>query len=277
MASSMSKAAIDRLGKRLADAVEPSAEDLHALSEVQALWLPALDAALAVVSDVVAKAPIPMHVSHRKKTVSTLLDKIRRGTPLSSMQDVVGIRIVGAMVNPAKQNDIVGALVSRFDRPKVTDRRAKPTHGYRAVHVIPKVDGHPVEIQVRTGFQHAWANATESIADRWGRGIRYGDPPSGADPDEVARRVDALAHWTAASDAIAAIEAGMSQTVERLRAQPAPADPDDSGSIIAELADPLLEAIVGFQREMAASGVEIAESFQEALREVRLLLERRRP
>ena len=61
------------------------------------------------------------------------------------------------------------------------DRRAVPSHGYRAVHVIVTVDHRLVEIQVRTTLQDLWAQVVERLADQWGRGIRYGDPPS--DPD----------------------------------------------------------------------------------------------
>jgi ppGpp synthetase/RelA/SpoT-type nucleotidyltranferase len=39
----------------------------------------------------------------------------------------------------------------------IDDRREKPSHGYRAVHVIPRVDAHSIEIQVRTPLQDIWA------------------------------------------------------------------------------------------------------------------------
>jgi len=51
-------------------------------------------------------------------------------------------------------------------------------HGYRAVHVIAFPEGVPVEIQVRTLWQHEWAELFEKLADRVGRRIRYGDPPA---------------------------------------------------------------------------------------------------
>lgn len=41
--------------------------------------------------------------------------------------------------------------------------------------VFPK--GIPIEIQVRTSWQHEWAELFEKLADRVGRGIRYGDLP----------------------------------------------------------------------------------------------------
>jgi len=43
-----------------------------------------------------------------------------------------------------------------FSDVKLDDRRAKPSHGYRAVHLITKVAAKPVEIQVRTELQDGW-------------------------------------------------------------------------------------------------------------------------
>jgi hypothetical protein len=51
-------------------------------------------------------------------------------------------------------------------------------HGYRAVHVIVFPEGAPIEIQVRTEWQHEWAEFFEKLADLVGRGIRYGEPPA---------------------------------------------------------------------------------------------------
>lgn len=57
------------------------------------------------------------------------------------------------------------------------NRRARPSFGYRAVHVIVSLDGINIEIQVRTLMQHVWADLMERLADRFGRQIRYGQPP----------------------------------------------------------------------------------------------------
>jgi len=77
-------------------------------------------------------------------------------------------------------------LRDEFRVQRFEDRRLEPNHGYRAVHLIVEVENYPVEIQVRTALQHSWAEAFEKLADRLGRGIRYGDVP--ADPT-AARRV----------------------------------------------------------------------------------------
>lgn len=140
------------------------------------------------------------------KTIDTLVDKLRRKSlRLSQVQDVLGIRVVG-IHSLATQSALAASLRARWPSSRSVDRREAPTHGYRAVHVIASHDGVPVEVQLRTGIQHAWASATEAIADRWGRGIRYGDPPTGHDAVEIAERTRRLAAWRGLSDALYEME-----------------------------------------------------------------------
>ena len=62
----------------------------------------------------------------------------------------------------------------------MVDRRATPSHGYRAVHVIVSMDRHLAEVQVRTELQHRWAMLVERFADAWVQQIKYGGPPDDA-------------------------------------------------------------------------------------------------
>lgn len=73
-----------------------------------------------------------------------------------------------------EQNSTVERVVSAFDKATVVDRRERPTHGYRAVHVIPVVADLPVEIQIRTALQHRWAELSEKLSDLVDPGIKYG-------------------------------------------------------------------------------------------------------
>jgi hypothetical protein len=101
---------------------------------------------------------------------------------LSRVQDVVGARLVRD-VALAGQDELVSVIGGLFPEHRVRDRRREPSHGYRAVHIVAKFDGIPVEIQVRTRWQDRWAEAMERLGDCWGRPIRYGGEP--ADPDRV--------------------------------------------------------------------------------------------
>src|ERR1051325_816189 len=97
MGSSLSRSASDKLGKRLVRTVVAD-QDLQQLFAYQRECIEALEQTLKVIAETVQNDPprgVPVHVTHRVKTVETLIDKLRRGTALSRMQDVVGIRVVG--------------------------------------------------------------------------------------------------------------------------------------------------------------------------------------
>jgi GTP pyrophosphokinase len=71
-------------------------------------------------------------------------------------------------------------LQKRFDgclETSVVDRRKTPSYGYRAVHVIVRQRGTPVEIQVRTELQHGWAQLSEKLSDVADPSIKYGGGP----------------------------------------------------------------------------------------------------
>ena len=129
---------------------------------------------------------IGLSATSRVKTRGVLIEKLRRehGMNLARVQDMAGARTVieGGW---AEQDAVVKQLKTHFDgwtgKPsKVMDRRSNPSHGYRAVHVIVFPEGIPVEIQVRTELQNYWAQIVERLADRWGRGVRYGEGPADA-------------------------------------------------------------------------------------------------
>ena len=62
------------------------------------------------------------------------------------------------------QDRLVAALSQLFPQGRVLDLRVRPSHGYRAVHVVPMIDGYRVDVQVRTTLQHWWAELSETLA-----------------------------------------------------------------------------------------------------------------
>jgi hypothetical protein len=181
----LSKSQIEKLGARLARDPQPSPEDLRALHELLVVYGD-------VLADAVTRVRLGLAVrpTARIKNTGTILEKLGRhgGSWLKSIQDLAGMRIVGDF-DRGGQDQLVNRIVEVFRDearpPKVIDRRAHPSHGYRAVHVVAFPDGIPVEIQVRTRWQHEWAELFEKLADRVGRDIRYGAPPR---------------HWMTATD-----------------------------------------------------------------------------
>jgi putative GTP pyrophosphokinase len=110
-----------------------------------------------------------------KSTVS-IVDKLRRESlRLRQMQDIAGCRIVVGDV--VRQDSVVGCLTKAFAETSVVDRRKTPSYGYRAVHVVVRQGGTPVEIQIRTELQHRWAQLSEKLSDVIDPKVKYGGGP----------------------------------------------------------------------------------------------------
>jgi ppGpp synthetase/RelA/SpoT-type nucleotidyltranferase len=102
--------------------------------------------------------------------------KLRRESiRLTQIQDVAGCRII--VTDVTEQERVVMSLSAAFPTATVVDRRAKPSHGYRAVHIIVSVAAKLVEIQVRTFMQHVWAETSEKLSDTIDPGLKYGEGP----------------------------------------------------------------------------------------------------
>lgn len=142
-------------------------------------------------------------ITGRAKTRKTLVEKLQR-TPqvkLPSVHDVAGVRVVGnfSLFEQVQAARVIGmSLDEQFEMSRpydLVDRLTHDSFGYRAVHVVVWPEGRPIEIQIRTELQHAWAELMEVLGDRWGREPRYGLPVVHEDDHERDRRqsvVDAL-------------------------------------------------------------------------------------
>ena len=149
-------------------------------------------------------ASIDMRGTSRIKSLDTLIEKLQRERlSLTRVQDVAGLRFT---VDDRVTQDVTAARIDDVFTAhgwsvRVVDRRDNPSHGYRAVHVIASRTGGLVEIQIRTELQNLWAQVSEKLADRVGRGIRYGlGAARGSDP-MLAQLAES--HRTSVADAIA--------------------------------------------------------------------------
>jgi ppGpp synthetase/RelA/SpoT-type nucleotidyltranferase len=172
-----SRRQIIELGERLRDSPDPTAEDLDMLADV----LLEYDRALIVASENIRG--IGLEATTRLKTSGTIIEKLSRERHLNlkSIRDLAGARIVQRMTLD-EQDAITEKFLEIWPGAKLIDRREAPSHGYRAVHIVPRIGGCQVEIQLRTEYQDLWAQGMERLGDSWGRAIRYGGEPD--DPDQ---------------------------------------------------------------------------------------------
>jgi ppGpp synthetase/RelA/SpoT-type nucleotidyltranferase len=135
----MSGRQIVKLGERLRDAGQPSSDDLRMLEEILLIY----DRSLREVAE--GLRSIGLEATTRLKTSGTIIEKVRREhlITLRSMRDLAGARVVQSMTLD-EQDAVTGQVESLWPGARRVDRRATPSHGYRAVHVVVQVKGCPV-------------------------------------------------------------------------------------------------------------------------------------
>jgi ppGpp synthetase/RelA/SpoT-type nucleotidyltranferase len=162
---------LGKLGERIGRAAAPDPALLEGLQSFRATF----DEPLALAQGIVTST-LAVETTSRIKTVNTIVEKLKRaGTRLSKMQDIGGIRAV-LDCGLHEQDDAVARLAGALGNTRIVDLRKETRHGYRAVHVITTIGRSVLEVQVRTRLQDLWAQGMEKLADRVGRGIRYGEP-----------------------------------------------------------------------------------------------------
>jgi putative GTP pyrophosphokinase len=172
MDKGLSISQLNKLGERLRKG-QPSDDDLRALDAFRLSFAAACDQVAHELNKLGLKP-----VSRPAKSTASIIAKLNRErSRLSKMQDIAGCRV--EVDNTAQQDRVVKDIVAKFSDAVEYDRRLKPSHGYRAVHLVVDLHGFLVEIQVRTSLQHGWASAVESLADRIDPDIKYGGGPEG--------------------------------------------------------------------------------------------------
>ncbi len=166
----ISNSEVNRLGDGLREAAKrKEALNVEALEEYRLSYWEATQ-------EVARKLGVNVNFSFTLRTKSTesIVAKLIRQpkTRLSQIQDIVGFRYVASDLQ--SQDDLCEAIKFVFSSAKIVDRRTLPQYGYRAVHLIVTEANRKIEIQVRTLFQHLWAQYSEALADRVGHELKYG-------------------------------------------------------------------------------------------------------
>ncbi|MBD0327118.1 MAG: hypothetical protein ICV68_11840, partial [Pyrinomonadaceae bacterium] len=168
MATELSKNQVDRLGERLKKG-KISDDDLRLLDSYRRSFSEAYEFVAGAIRKELALEP----TGRPAKSTTSITDKLRRESiRLTQIQDIAGCRLI--VQDIAEQESVVQSLKSFFENTTIIDRREKPSHGYRAVHIIVKHSGKLIEIQVRTSLQHMWAELSEKYSDVVNPAIKYG-------------------------------------------------------------------------------------------------------
>lgn len=167
----MTKTQIDRLGDRLRSGSISEAE-LKMLDAYRKSFGVAYENVIKVIRENLKLQP----TGRPAKSTTSIIDKLHRESiRLSQIQDIAGCRIV--VKEMQEQDCVTGLIRDAFSSLSLVDRRVKPNFGYRAVHLIVKIEEKLIEIQVRTILQHKWAEYSEKFSDKIDPAIKYGGGP----------------------------------------------------------------------------------------------------
>ena len=130
-----SKTQIDRLGDRLKrGALQKS--DLILLDGYRRSFGSAYESVVQTIRDAIDLEPS----GRPAKSTNSLTEKLKRESiRLTQVQDIAGCRVV--VPDVPEQDHVVDSLVKVFSGARVTDRREKPSYGYRAVDVVVEALG----------------------------------------------------------------------------------------------------------------------------------------
>lgn len=116
-------------------------------------------------------------VSARLKKAPQIVRKLRAShTRLSTLDDIAGCRLV---VDGLSEVQSVAALfTAQLEIRTAKDMITVPSPlGYRAIHLLCRVEGRRVEIQLRTLRQHRWAEMVEAHDRDSGDDAKHGNAP----------------------------------------------------------------------------------------------------
>ena len=181
---------IDQLGDRLrSNCLEDG--DLKKLDEFRQTYSDIDTQAYSLIQDTLQACRDKLVITKRKrKTRQSIVDKLYRQKKLrlSQMQDIAGCRIVvrgGAQAGCQVNQQLVNAFEEKQLRIQSKPRNKD---GYRAIHLIVRINKKSYEIQLRTLAQDVFANLVERLCDKENT-LKYG----GSDREQpVLKKLKAL-------------------------------------------------------------------------------------
>ncbi len=181
-----SKGRVDRAGRALVAAVadELPAEEMRVANNWRAAHAFPLNTFQNGLRRQARRVGADALVSQRIKRTPSTIAKLRRfpGMKLSRMQDVGGCRaVVDTVEEVAKLRESYGRSRMKHRPANGKDYIARPKEsGYRGIHLVYRYrsernetyNGLLIEIQLRSGLQHAWATAVETAGAFLGQALK---------------------------------------------------------------------------------------------------------
>ncbi|HEX5307474.1 MAG TPA: RelA/SpoT domain-containing protein [Solirubrobacteraceae bacterium] len=115
-----------------------------------------------------------VEVAQRLKRLPTMVDKLAREQGrITQMHDMGGVRTV--LPSLGHLHAVGRRLRKTWTIIRVRDYVAEPkSSGYRALHLIVRRRGLPIEVQLRAFVQDVWANVVENQGRESGVGFKFG-------------------------------------------------------------------------------------------------------
>jgi len=173
----LSNTQVKKLGDRLRENTSSSItnDDLVLLDEFRQTFKDIDEKAYTIIHKVLENTDDWTATKRKRKTQQSIVDKLRRQPKLRlpQMQDIAGCRIV--LTSGIKQaSELNNLLLAAFAQQEwKVDSKERDKDGYRAIHIIAKLDKQFYEIQLRTYAQDIWANLVETMSDEKNT-LKYG-------------------------------------------------------------------------------------------------------
>ena len=173
--TALSNSEIDQLGDRLRNNYKEDS-DLEKLDEFRQTYSNIDEQVYNLIEDTLKMDKLKLVITKRKrKTRQSIVDKLYRQKKLrlSQMQDIAGCRIIvqgGTQVACQVNKQLINAFEEKQLR---IQSKPRDKDGYRAIHLIVKMNKKSYEIQLRTLAQDVFANLIERLSDKKNT-LKYG-------------------------------------------------------------------------------------------------------